>query len=107
MKEIKTSKGEFVVVDATTLDKVSGQALVDEYGDYIILSEATEEDASKVVDTKDVNLSSLDCDYADILYRDYTCNKIGFKSAIDSLNSLLKSKGIDVNNGNWYLFKKV
>ena len=50
MKTIETSKGEFVVVDATTLDKVSGQALVDEYGDYIILSEATEKDAIEVVE---------------------------------------------------------
>ena len=47
--EFETSKGRFVIVDSTTLDKVSGQALVDEYGDYIILSEITEVQASEIV----------------------------------------------------------
>lgn len=99
--EIITSKGEFVVVDSTTLDKVSGQALVDEYGDYIILSEATEEDVIKVVDEHK-------CFVTDTLaYQDYKSESDLYRSAKLSLHSLLKSKGIDVNNGNWYLFKKI
>lgn len=75
--EFETSKGRFVIVDSTTLDKVSGQALVDEYGDYIILSEITEEQASEIV------------------FRiGHHSNDHLIPSAKQILHSLLKSKGI-------------
>lgn len=83
---IETSKGKWLLVDGNILDKVSGQALVDEYGDYIILSKITEKEASEIVD----------------------CHKslfgVPLETHIESLHSLLKSKGIKITN-NTYIFK--
>lgn len=101
--EITTSKGEFVVVDYNILPKID-KMLIDGDSRFIKLSEATEEDAKGVVDEHEYPW--LEGEYC---YPDYEVyGKTGFKAfdtAIDSLRSLLTSKGIDINSGNWYLFK--
>lgn len=90
--EIKTEKGEFVVVDRK--DDLPILTFISNMYDlglrkYICkLSEATEEDAKGVVD----------------MYNIGNFNILSYKP---SLEYLLTSKGIDINNGNWYLFKKV
>lgn len=103
--ETTTSKGEFVVDEIGTRElamcKFFNNPKMFRHGIHLqpmfLLSEATEEDASKVVDIS-FNTPRM--------YKDYINNMPGF-TAVDSLHSLLKSKGIDINNGNWYLFKKV
>lgn len=124
--EITTSKGEFLtllleegVVNlriAELGNVVFDNPGKDEYGYDLSevplgcrpickLSEATEEDAKLVVDKYLFNTNSEDGDCE--VYEDYTTGDICFTSALDSLYSLLKSKGIDINSSNWYLFKKI
>lgn len=105
MIEFKTSKGEFIAVEIPNECHISqisvGGGDIDTaigYPDgkynplginYCLIckiSEATEEDAREVVIahvSKYVNTHLLE------------------------LHSILKSKGIDINKGNWYLFKKI
>jgi len=110
MIEFTTEKGEFVVdeVDNSELAmyKFFDKPKTFRYGIHLqpmfLLSEATEEDAKGVVYKSE----------AFGLYRNYNKKvefgvKIEFNTAIESLHSLLTSKGIDIKNGNWYLFKKV
>lgn len=66
------------------------------------LSEATEEQAKCVV----VNHYWDNGEY----YKDYNriCSIHRYcYTAIESLHSLLTSKGIDIHDGNWYLFNKI
>lgn len=86
--EFKTAKCEFVLVDNDSLNIVSGQALVDEYGDYITLKNITEEEASILVD------SCIDFFDGENGYLNYQYKNGMFSSAIDSLHSLIKSKGV-------------
>ena len=101
--EITTSKGDFVVVDVSTIGAIPYVKLL--FNNKLIceISEATEEDAKLIVDE--------DNEYGVTMYRNYATTSMAYYdeqlTAIDSLHSLLKSKGIDINNGNWYLFKKV
>lgn len=117
MIEIKTEKGEFVVKEySQDRGKSIAQALLDKfcgrmYGYEFIckLSEATEEDAREVVEERQLELWQKTQGF--YKYYDYMSrNDRGIsclESAIESLHSLLTSKGIDINNGNLYLFKKI
>ena len=80
LTEFKTEKGEFVVMELTTREE-RGIECNPMLKLICKLSEATEGD----------------------LY----VNGFRGENLVDSLHSLLTSKGIDINNGNWYLFKKV
>lgn len=99
MKEIKfkTSKGEFLVVDG----KINLDTWDYKYPLVFIskLSEITEEGASKIVDElwngyKNYNSDGMVGNY----------NRLVKNTAIESLRSLLKSKGITELN-NKYIFK--
>lgn len=85
----KTIKGEFIAVEIPDNQRydLSRMAVKNDFYKLVCkLSEATEEDASEVVIaivSKSINTHLLE------------------------LHSLLKSKGIDINKGNWYLFKKI
>lgn len=98
--EITTSKGEFVVASLTTREE-RGVDCNPMLNLICKLSEATEEDAKLVVDNPLYSHCS-DCDECLIT----ECKK-HTNPYLDRLHSLLTSKGIDINNGNWYLFKKV
>ena len=124
--EIKTEKGEFVAVDLPieeifTQDKIINafiesnnyiQNLLGNTVEYKLickLSEATEEDAKGVVDEHNHYFNDGTIDYS---FRDYRVvsefdEPSRLPYALKSLHSLLRSKGIDINNGNWYLFKKI
>lgn len=115
MKTITTSKGEFVVVelphghivykfDGKYYDLESGKEICESKHFNLIckLSEATDDDASNIIETLWNGYKNYELDGNVGNY-----SRLVFKSAIDSLHSLLKSKGIDVNNGNWYLFEKL
>lgn len=105
--EITTSKCEFVVVERK--DDLPILTFISNMHDlglrkYICkLSQSTEEDAKLIVDE--------DNDYGVTLYQNYATTSMRYFdeqiTAIESLHSLLKSKGIEINNGNWYLFKKI
>lgn len=105
MIEFKTEKGKFVVVDMSHNAYFQNTPLPDGYTTekFIKLTEATEENAKGVVDE--------DNDYGVTLYQNYATTSMAYYdeqlTALDSLHSLLTSKGIDINNGNWYLFKKI
>lgn len=105
--EITTSKGEFVVMDYNynthRQDLYSLDIDIIERVGYI--NNITEEQASDIVDEYLYNTNSEEGDCE--VYEDYTTGDICFTSPLESLHSLLKSKGIDLNNGNWYLFKKI
>lgn len=88
MIEITTSKGKFVVVDVSTIGAIPYVKLLVNNKLICEISEATEEDAKIVVD----------------MYNIGNFNILSYKP---SLEYLLTSKGIDINNGNWYLFKKI
>ncbi len=109
MKTITTSKGEFVVVDYNynthRQDLYSLDIDILERVGYI--NNITEEYAKGVVD-EPLNIFNPTNPYCvdDIVYKNYTGDAY-YWSALESLYSLLKSKGIEVNNGNWYLFKKI
>lgn len=115
MKQIEliTKKGEFAVVDyldnvkqpiAYNYLKVNGN-----WGNYKLickLSEVTEFDAKCIVnslysDTFLLNTGGLHNIYGFEL----ACFR--YDTALECLEALLTSKGIDINNGNRYLFKKV
>lgn len=96
-KTITTSKGEFVVVDMEHNSWFQNTPIPEGYTteEFIKLSKATGEDAANIVDNG-------------IFKGFYTFD--GWGESEDprlTLNCLLKSKGIDINNGNWYLFKKI
>lgn len=107
--EITTSKGEFLVVELlesppTIYHTLYGAKL----GLICKLSESTEEDAIKVVCEHKVSITIYYHNYGKynaLDFRDIIDNS--FDTAIESLHSLLTSKGIDINNGNLYLFKKI
>lgn len=119
MKEIITSKGAFVVDEVDSSEAATYMFFespkIFKNGIYLkpmfLISDVTEKDAIKVVD----GITFEDKEFGSYTkYRNYTAKTIsphgklfGPISATDSLHSLLKSKGIDINNGNWYLFKKV
>lgn len=103
MKTITTSKGEFVVMDGVGEDfamDLTYMILNDEW--FVKLSEATEEDAKFIVDEPEY-IPCYNC-----LNGCPVCGGYGYSiSWTNELYSLLKSKGVDVDNGNWYLFKKI
>lgn len=115
--EFKTEKGEFVVdeLDATDIGmyKFFDNPKTFRNGIHLqplfLLSECTEEKAKGVVDETVWNFENG----SETHYRNYeTESELDFThiflpTALESLHSLLTSKGIDINNGNWYLFKKV
>lgn len=115
MIEFKTSKGEFVVKDMpvefnpqegyTFEIKNRNKEVIYSHTLICKLSQATEDDAKLIVDEYLYNTNSDEGDCE--VYEDYKTGDICFTSALNSLQSLLKSKGIDINNGNWYLFKKI
>lgn len=82
----ETSKGRFVVVDGVGEDfamDLTHMIICDEW--FVKLSEITEEEAREIVELKGDRFQ----DYNHISCCDRWCN-----TAIDSLHSLLKSKGI-------------
>lgn len=121
--EIKTEKGEFVVVDVPHECHVSDISIGNGLNDVAIgypdgtfkpigimpcrlickLSEATEEDAKGMVDEFEFGTKPN----PHLRFCHYIEDRCNLASPLDSLHSLLTSKGIDINNGNWYLFKKV
>lgn len=96
--EFETSKSRFVVIDNNQDDNMVIQFLKDiPYGSYmnrIKLSEITEDQASEIVDepVKFFNPTNPYC-VEDVVYINYNSGK-GFWTAIESLHSLLESKGI-------------
>lgn len=91
--EFETSKGRFVIVDGVGEDfamDLTHMIICDEW--FVKLSEITEEQASEIVD-----YSILKNMYASYNYG-FCTNSYVYKTAIESLHSLLKSKGI-------YLYK--
>lgn len=102
MKTITTSKGEFVVVDVSSIGAIPYIKLLAKNKLICKLSEATYDDAKLIVDEPEY-IPCYNC-----LSGCPVCSGYGYSiSWINELHSLLKSKGIDINNGNWYLFKKV
>lgn len=107
--ELTTSKGDFVVVDYNynthRQDLYSLDIDILQRVGYI--NNITEVDAKLIVDEPErfFNPTNPYC-VDDIVFTNYSG---GGKlwSALSSLHSLLTSKGIDINNGNWYLFKKL
>ena len=98
--EFETNKGRFVLVDNPLLPQAMSITTK-----YIKLSEITEEQASEIAE------ESLDS-HLDTFYKCYNLNEVEeveweddfiYTSAIDSLHSLLKSKGIKITN-NTYIF---
>lgn len=96
--EFETNKSRFVIVDNKDFPKS-----LDDYSFYIEeklliggikLSEITEEQASDIVDepVKFFNPTNPYC-VEDVVYIDYTSRE-GFWTAIESLHSLLESKGV-------------
>lgn len=101
MKQIKitTSKGEFLVVDGN--DYRYPHYMFTKFGlRYAVISEITEEQASEIVDE--------DNDYGVRIFQNYQTTSMQYFdeqiTAIESLHSLLKSKGITELN-NKYIFK--
>ena len=93
MKELKfeTSKGEFVLVDIPEKLFLIGQYYVDTYGpEHFNLKEITEEQASSIVNS--------DNEYGTTMYQNYQTTSMQYFdeqiTAIESLHSLLKSKGV-------------
>lgn len=112
MKEVyfKTSKGDFIAVEIPDSQRynLSRMAVRNDFYRLVCkLSEATEDYSEGIVDEPErlFNPTNPYC-ADDILYPNYLGEE-RFWFATQSLNSLLKSKGIDVNNGNLYLFKKI
>lgn len=104
--EIKTSKGDFLVVDGVGEDfamDLTNFILGDEW--FIKLSEATEEDAKLIVDEPErfFNPTNPYC-VDDIIYPNYLGGD-RFWFATQSLHSLIKSKGI--TGDNLYIFNKI
>ena len=107
MITITTSKGEFVVDEVDSSD-IAIYMFFENPRTYrkgillepiFLISDVTEEDAKLVVDN-----------YSDSKYKNYSEKQQDypyFENPKYSLYSLLESKGIDINNGNWYLFKKI
>jgi len=89
MKTITTIKGDFIAVEISDSQRydLSRMAVGNDFYRLVCkLSEATEEDASEVVIapvSKSINTHLLE------------------------LYSVLRSKGVDINKGDWYLFKKL
>jgi|SRR5690606_6287752 len=83
--EFETSKGRFLLVDNPLLPQAMSITTK-----YIKLSEITEEQASEIVDSDD--------EYGVIMYQNYQTASMQYFdeqiTAIESLHSLLKSKGI-------------
>lgn len=99
MKEIETSKGKWQVVEINSIQE--GQYYVDTIGSlHYKLSEVTEEEASSIVDEYCVNDNVYLTMYVDYLNKPLNC----YKSAIQSLHSLLESQEIEITN-NTYIFK--
>ena len=98
--ELKTEKGEFFVVDVSTNGVIPYIKLLVNNKLICKLSEITEKDAKGVVGESKCFVTSK------VGYIDYMSDDI-YKSPLISLHSLLTSKGIDINNGNWYLFEKI
>lgn len=83
--EFRTIKGDFLAMDIQN-EYSDLYDITHEYGFISSVENISEEDASQVVVarvSKSINTHLLE------------------------LHSLLKSKGIDINKGNWYLFKKI
>ena len=108
--EFKTEKGEFVVVDLNTREE-RGIECNPMLKPICKLSQATDDDAKLIVDSQmsGTVLGKLVTDLDNHRIEIYTHDgrDIKFISSVKCLHSLLKSKGIDINNGNWYLFKKI
>lgn len=90
--EITTSKATFLLVDLPTDDKgFVEQHLIDAYGSvYFKLSEISEEEAKMLVDENN--------EYGITLFQNYQTTSMAYfdeqLSAIESLHSLIKSKGM-------------
>lgn len=89
--EFKTEKATFLLVDLPTDDICGGQHLVDTYGSlHFNLKEITEEEASEIVGKSNTNNRfkdyTSDCEWHTNIYT--------LKTAIESLHSLIKSKGV-------------
>lgn len=109
MKQIKitTSKGDWIVSEIPNKIKelsewwdLLPEVSLDNFRKRIQLSKITEKEASEIVESYEYPMSR------DILgYEDYTDKGFNMKdTAIESLHSLLKSKGITELN-NKYIFK--
>lgn len=102
--EITTIKGDFIAVEIPDSQRynLSRMAIKNDFYRLVCkLSEMTEEDASKVVDEYKWSKSFK-------AYYNYVGRQtFDTFTALNSFDTLLKSKGIDVNKGNWYLFKKI
>ena len=99
--EFETSKGRFLLIDSEDAPSSFNRYLRDieeKLGVQLTigykLSEITEEQASKVVDEFLFNAND-GSDYGDEkVYKDYVADEIYLTNPIESLHSLLKSKGI-------------
>lgn len=101
MREIETSKGRFVVIDDKKKTHYPFHMYIQLYGDnYYKLSEITELEARGIVDEYCVNDNVYLTMYVDYLNKPLNC----YKSAIQSLHSLIESQGIEITN-NTYIFK--
>lgn len=91
--EFETSKGRFRVVDEK--DYMVFHLMIAKNGfDCISLQEITEEKAREIVDEFLFNAND-GSDYGDEkVYKDYVTDEIYLTNPIESLHSLLKSKGI-------------
>ena len=115
MKEIiETSKGRFVVLNLESFgewgfswfsnygslasNEKTGESF--KYEDCFKLSEITESDASSIVD-ESFNAYN---EHSFVYYRYYVFSGCYIVTAIQSLHSLLESKGIEITN-NTYIFK--
>lgn len=121
--QFKSNNREWLVVDNNLIDNMieewhssnSNLSLHEylglsfkQYREYLkgfVLSDITEEQASNVVDNPRVHWLDLESKKTfgfihDGKFRYYT-------SAKECLYSLLKSKGVDITNGNYYLFEKL
>ena len=86
--EFETSKGEFMLVG---ISKSIEEAYEDGYIFYKLigkLSDITEEQASEMVDIW------FESDEGKVFYTNYLVNGHAFESATESLQSLIKSKGV-------------
>lgn len=109
MIEFKTSKGSFVADEVDSSENAMYMFFenpkIFKNGIYLkpmfLISDVTEEDAKLVVDSFELYGG------VNVGYKNYTEDEPVLDTTLESLHSLLKSKGIDINTGNWYLFKKI
>ena len=99
MRQIKISKGRFVVTDDKKETHYPFHVYIQLYGDnYYKLSEITEEEASSIVQ------QSIHTKLYAHYVKDIEVNTFCYESAIESIHSLLESQGIEITN-NTYIFK--